>query len=227
MPAKVVLSTPGLYTSPNPITAPDGNLDLASNIVIRRDNIIEPRRGFKLYAESFGSISDRCDQLFSYKSRLLRHYSNILQFQNGTNNDGSVHFDTFSGTYPSVDSGLRIKGVESNGNFYFTTSDGVKKISASTASQLSTSSNYITPAGGVKAVDLTAALNITDGSLSGFLPSDNTAAYRAVWGIKDNNSNLILGAPSQRAIVSNSLLNSDASSAQRQLSGAVEILIIY
>jgi hypothetical protein len=209
MPSKVCLATPGLYTSPNPLSAPDGNLDIASNIIIKRGDIIEPRRGFGLWAEPFGSISQTAKQIFSYKQRLLRYYSNILQFQNGENNDGSVNFDDFNGTYNEVQAGLRPKAIESNGNFYFTSSAGVKKISAATASQLSTNSGYIINAGGVKALDVSAKLKITDGSLSGFLPSDNAIAYRIVWGIKDANANLILGAPSQRAEIANTLLNLD------------------
>lgn len=42
------------------------------------------------------------------------------------------------------------------------------------------------------------------GAGSGFMANDTQVAYRVVWGARDANSNLYLGAPSQRIIVSNS-----------------------
>jgi hypothetical protein len=140
-----------------------------------------------------------------YKERILRHYNDILQFQDGQNNDGTVNFTDFSGSYSLAAPGLRIKSIESNGNFYFTTSEGIKKISASSGSQLTGAAGFITQAGGIKAVDLVAALNIVLGNSSGFLPQDSAVAYRVVWGIRDNNNNLILGTPSQRAEIYNPL----------------------
>jgi hypothetical protein len=201
MPSTVVLTAVGLNIQPNALSLPDGSLSEASNIIIRRDNVIEPRRGFALDGDTFGDASSRLKQLFDYKKTLLRHYANVLQFENGINNDGSRHFSNFSGSYIEPQSGTRIKSIQSNGNFYFTTSDGIKKISAISPSQLSTSSGYVTQAGGVKAIDLTATLNIQQGNQTGFLPQDSTVAYRSVWGITDANNNLILGTPSQRAEV--------------------------
>ncbi len=96
-----------------------------------------------------------------------------------------------------VSSGTRIKSVEANGNFYFTTSNGMKKISASTASGLSSAT--VTQAGGIKALDVTGAINNT----AGFLSATSCVAYRIVWGIRDANDNVILGTPSGRIIVRN------------------------
>lgn len=42
------------------------------------------------------------------------------------------------------------------------------------------------------------------GSASGFMANNSQVAYRVVWGTRDANNNLYLGAPSQRIIVSNS-----------------------
>lgn len=198
MTSQVTLKALGLNTSPNQLNLEDGSLRKAKNVIIRRDNVIEPRRGFKLWAESMGTSSDRAKQLFVYKDRILRHYASTLQFQNGTNNDGSVNFDTFEGSFSEVDTGLRIKGIEANSNFYFTTSEGVKKISAKTANDLSTSSDYIVNSGVPKALDIEAFLDVDLSSSSGFLPVDSAVAYRVVWGYRDLNENLLLGAPSER-----------------------------
>lgn len=202
MASSVVLKAIGLNTSPNQLETPDGSMIEASNVIIKRDSVVESRRGFKVFGNSFGTDIDRLKQLLLYKDVLLRHYDNKLQFQ--TEELGST-FSQFSGTYEEAQSGLRIKGTESNGNFYFTTSEGIMKISAATVGDLSTSAGFITRAGGVKALDTEAYLNVTLGDISGFLPADSAVAYRIVWGIKDANENLVLGAPSQRAEIYNPL----------------------
>lgn len=200
MPSIANLKALGLNFSPNFLTLPEGSLLEASNVIIRRDNIIESRRGYKLYGTSLPSSIDRAKQLLAYKGRILRHYSNLLEFDNG-----SGTFTAFSGNYSEVQSGLRMKAIEANGNFFFTTSSGIKKISASSASDLTSDTGFITQAGGIKAVDLTAEIKTDLGDQTSFFTADSTLAYRVVWGFKDANNNLILGAPSQRAEVYNSL----------------------
>lgn len=174
--------------------AKTGSLAQADNVVITRDGIIEPCRGFKLYGDAQGvSTTTVTKQLATYKNRIVRHFLTTLQFDNG-----SGTFTSFPGDYTETESGLRIKSVESNGNFFFTTSEGIKKISALNASQLSSVS--VTSAGGVKALDVTLSLN----SDTGFFTQEGKVAYRVVWGIKDNNNNVILGVPSQREVITNS-----------------------
>jgi hypothetical protein len=104
---------------------------------------------------------------------------------------------TFTYKIEEVDTGLRIKSVEQNGNLYFTTADGIKKVAVSSASDLS--SAKITSAGGIKALDVYASINNT----AGFLTAQHVVAYRIVWGIRDANNNLILGSPSERVILKN------------------------
>jgi len=201
MPSSVLIKALGLNLSANPLDVPEGSLLEANDVIIDRDNVIEPRRGFKVYGTSFPSSSDRAKQLFVYRDRILRHYSNKLQFD-----DGNGNFSDFSGTFSEVTTGTRIKSVQSNGNFYFTSDDGIKKISASAASQLTTNSGFITSAGGVKALDMTGRLTTTLGDQSSFFDQDSVVAYRHIWGITDVNNNLILGTPSQRLEIANPLL---------------------
>lgn len=202
MPGVFTLKALGLNTQPNSLEVPPGSLTTAKNISIQRTNVIEPRRGFKIYGDAMGSVSDRAKQLFSYKLRILRHYSNILQFDNG-----SGTFANLSGAFSEAQSGLRTKSAEMNGNLYLTSSDGIKKISALTASDLTTSSGVLVNAGGVKAIDVTGRVNYSYGDQTDFLVQDSAVAYRVVWGYRDNNNNLILGSPSQRIEVYNYLLN--------------------
>lgn len=147
------------------------------------------------------SVSNTAHQLLTYKGRLLRHYGAGAGTTLEYDSDGtsSPTFDDFSGTYAETQTGLRIKGLEANSNFYFTTSDGIQKISAASATDLSTTT--ITSAGGIKALDLKSSLNTT----AGFLTQESTVAYRLVWGVKDANQNLILGSPSERSVIYNPL----------------------
>jgi hypothetical protein len=205
MASTLTLKAIGLNTNPNQLDLPEGSLIEAHNVIIDRENVIEPRRGFRIYGESFGSTTDRAKQMWEYKNRIIRHYSNKLEFQNGTLNDGTVNFDEFAGTYSEAEAGLRIKHVDSSGNSYFTTSDGIKKISAKLSSDLRTTSGFIKSAGGLKAVDFKSELVITANDQSAFLPQDSAVAYRVLWLTRDANDNLIRGAPSQREEVYNSL----------------------
>lgn len=201
MAESVMLQAKGLYSFPNLLSSvPQGALIEALNVVIDRDNIVESRRGLKQYSELASSL-DRVNQQFSYKGRLLAHFydsiglSNKLAFDNGSGN-----YTSFDGSYDSADPQLRMRGLEYTGNFYFTSSTGVKKISANSASDLTNAPGFIRDAGAAKALEL--QVN-TDFTSAGFLQPLTACAYKIVWGYKDANQNLILGTPSFRAIVSN------------------------
>jgi hypothetical protein len=196
----VILKAAGLITSPNQLDLPDGALSEANNVIIKRDNVIEPRRGFKLYGDEFPNGQDRAKQLMIYRNRIIRHYNEILQYD--SDDEGS--FVDFNGSYTEPEEGIRIRSVEANGNFYFTTSDGIKKISSPSADKLDSAT--IDNSGGIKAVDLSARVPYEANIQTGFLTQDGTVAYRVVWARRDANNNLILGAPSQRALVYNPLI---------------------
>jgi hypothetical protein len=184
------LRAKGLFTFQNFLSAiPEGALLEATNVVIDRDGIIEPRRGIK----SYGTVGTGVvKQLFTYKTRILAHYGSTLTYDDGTGT-----FAPFSGAFTDVVSGLRLKGVELNGNFYVTTSSGIKKISSLT-SDLSTAT--VGASGGIKALDGQARVNY---STAGFFIGFSKVAYRIVWGTKDANNNLIYGSPSGRIVVTN------------------------
>jgi hypothetical protein len=198
----VVLKAAGLYTSPNQLSLPDGALSEASNVVIRRNGIIEQRRGFKLYGNSGGSTSDLFKQLTSYRGRIIRHITNQLEYDS----DGVGSFQAFAGNFVEASDLLRMKFIESNGNLYFTSNNGIQKLSAKTANTIGSST--ITPAGAAKAISIEGKSVYQANLTTGFLPQDSAVAYRVVWGYKDINDNLIQGSPSQRELVYNYQLNS-------------------
>jgi hypothetical protein len=210
MSATTLLKALGLNTQPNqldPNSVPPGSLTVADNVIIKRDNVVESRRGYHLYGEVLGSVNNRADQLAVYRGRILRHWADTLEFDTGQVNTITKQetFDQFAGTFTPVSAGLRPRFIETKGNMYFNTSEGVQKISAANASQFSTASGYITPAGGINALDFTVVLDVTTGGQGGFLEQDSSVAYRILWNTKDANDNLVRGAPSQREIITNSL----------------------
>jgi hypothetical protein len=95
---------------------------------------------------------------------------------------------------------LRIKYFELNSNLYFTTSEGIKKISAKSASDFTTSSGFIRNAGAVKALGLE---GVIIPSSSGFLPAQSKVGYKVLWAKKDANGNITRGVPSSRYVLSN------------------------
>jgi hypothetical protein len=189
----VVLKASGLNTFQNYFNVAPGTLIEALNVNIDRDQIIEPRRGYPQYGNTFGGVNDRCKQLLSYKNTVLRHVLTKLQYDNGNG-----QFLDIAGLVNEVSEGLRIKSIEQNGNLYLTTKDGIQKISIANSTQFGTAS--VVPAGGVKALNLTANV---DYSTNGFLLPKHKVAYRLVWGITDPNDNLILGTPSNRIVLEN------------------------
>jgi len=185
----------GLVTQPSELTRPDGALEIADNCVIDSDNVIEPRRGFSDFGNTT-STNDDVKQLLTYKGRILRHFSDKLSFDS----DGNGTFLNFSGSYTELITKLRIKYFEANSNLYFTTNQGVKKISARTADDFTTDANFITNAGGIKAIGLQAKLKP---SVAGWLPAQSKVAYKLLWAIKDNNGNIIRGVPSSKVTITN------------------------
>lgn len=190
-----ITKSAGLYTFLSELSAPEGAQVIADNVNIDKLGVITPRRGFNDYGDALTQSTDRVRQIMQYKGRILRHFNTTLEFD-----DGSETFTAFAGNYSEVEPGFRIKFLESNGNFYFTTSDGIKKISATAASQLTPSSGYITDAGAPKAVGLSGKIQPSTG---GFLPPQSKVAYKILFGYKDKNNNLILGTPSARQVISN------------------------
>ena len=153
----------GLVTFQNEIYKREGALEVADNMIIDADDTPESRRGFVEYGLAMPSDDDRAKQLMEYKGRVLRHFNSTIQFDS----DANGAFQDFAGSYLEAVDNLRIKFQESNRNLYFTTSEGIKKISARTAADFTSDPNFIKDAGGPKALNMEADLVFTAG---GFLP---------------------------------------------------------
>lgn len=177
----------GLYTSPNEFSSvPEGALLRADGCIITVDNIIEPRRGQDRIA-TLPNSNDRFAKFEFFQDQQMAFWNtDKIGYKNGST------FTALSGTYSNPDDNLaRKKFLLANSCLYFTTGAGVYKLDAYNGTP--------TLAGMYKGLDIELDL---DGS-SGFLAVDNAVAYRVVWGIRDAQNNLVLGAPSGRAIIVN------------------------
>ena len=193
MSQNVVIKAAGLHSNNNPYSAaPNGSMAEAVNVVIDKTEVVEPRRGFYQYSDN---LNNTAQQLINYKDRVLAHVDNNLLFD--SNLEGN--FFPFTGdSVSAVDDTIKIRSIEANGNLYFTTLNGIKKITARTSQDFHNVS--IEPAGIVKAVNLGAGANY---EAIGFLKPNSKASYRLVFGRNDLNKNLLLGSPSPIATVYN------------------------
>lgn len=184
----IVLRARGLYTHPNDLSAvPKGAMLVADNAIIDREDVCQSRRGFRRYGASLGSYA--VTQLFSFQNRILVAYgTNKMAYDS----DGQGAWTEYAQQIATPLSGARLRSVQSNQNFYVTSTAGMMKLDAYNSA--------FTPAGVPPALD---GEGTTTGS-SGFLDDGFQVAYRMVWGYRDANNNLILGAPSQRVVVENS-----------------------
>jgi hypothetical protein len=173
----------GLVTQYNPLTLAPGALLKADNCMIRRENIIEDRRGHKSYVD----LSNNVKQLLTYQNRVLAHNGTAISYDNG-----SGTFAAYSGSYTEP-TGTKIRSVEAFSNLYFTTSAGVKVFT-------DVSGTAARSAGVPRALDPSYTLT----GASGFLANSYQCAYRVVIQRTDANSNVIKGYPSQRLWVTNS-----------------------
>ena len=187
---KLTLKIAGLYTSPNELeSVPEGALLKADNIDIIKDDIAEPRRGFGRLSAGFSTTTDRSDVTFFYQDKQFAHHGTFLSADELSYFNAGAWNSVGSVSAPSANT--RIKHLLSNQNLYFTSSSGIKKLDAYNATLVN--------AGADKALDIESSLH----GGSGFLSIDHRVAYRMIFGYKDANDNLILGAPSGRTSIKN------------------------
>lgn len=192
MAEKLLLKAYGLSTYADAASRrPEGSLAEATNVVIDKEGIFSPRRGFEQYASCAiaGPVTfDQPLNLFFYQDTLIA-YAN----KSGTKNfyrydSGNEVFVKYTGDF----SKSRIRTAESNSNFYIASNTGVFKLDVITGSLLEAGMPQALGGSGT-----------TTGS-SGFMDNDSVVAYRVLWGYRDVNDNLIYGPPSDRIIVPNS-----------------------
>lgn len=186
----LTLKHKGLFTNSNQLSAvPLGALSLAQNIVIDKDDVAEPCRGFTRLLNPAASSAIRNDRAMTYQDHLIVRRSSNDSMAYYV--DGAGYTD-YSGTYLHPDSDYaRMQSTQVNGNLYFTTSLGIKLLDVYTGP--------IYSAGMPRGLD---GVAFTTGA-SGMMTNNTQVAYRVVWGSRDASNNLYLGTPSQRFILTN------------------------
>jgi hypothetical protein len=181
----VQLDNKGLFTYANLLSqVPPGSMTIASNVIIDRPGIVETRRGFNFYGTT---LSNYAVQGFIYDTRLIWYQ------HNGTltyDSDGAGTWVNYAGSYFPPTNAF-IESTQSSGNFYFTTNNGIYKLSTLTGTPQQ--------AGVAAGLDITAAIAGTGSAVL----NNSAVAYQVVFGYIDANNNLILGAPSEYFVLIN------------------------
>ena len=198
----------GLHLQRNSFEVPDGALEQALNLSMKNDNIWTARRGFYEY---FNPSSGTLNNLFEFEDVLIAMYNAKLSSYSDT---GSAPNETGSETAITgetiLNSGGRIsRALKANSNLYMTTDNGPLKMTAY--------NSVTSQAGAPPALDV--GLRYDNGTVSTFFPPydadqevpdplvSRIVGYRVLFGYKDANDNLILGAPSQIATIQNIATN--------------------
>lgn len=176
----------GLWLTSNPLEAPPGSLSEGTNVVIRRNGVIEPRRGQKPDCATTGPN----DAMVVFENTLIQHDVDAGVISRRLSDDA---IQAYNDEAPFVaPTGSPMRFAESGGGLYATTNTGPQR--------LDTPTGEFVPAGVPPGLEGSAA---TTGS-SGWLANGSTVGYRLVWGRRDGDGALMLGAPSGRFLVTNS-----------------------
>lgn len=181
----LLLKPTGLWTYPNALSAvPQGALIDALNVIMSRPNVLTQRRGIN----KFGTVrSGNTNKIYNFQNRLIIHNGTTFSYDS----DGSGTWTAYSGSFSPPTGAIVPRSFQANKNLFFLTSTGVKKLAVLTGT--------ITAAGAPAGLDGSGS---TTGS--GWFTNNTQVAYRILFGYTDVNGNEIVGAPSQRIVVSNS-----------------------
>ena len=181
----VQLDAKGLYTFNNLLSqVPPGAMQIANNIVIDRPGVAETRRGMDFYGTALPSNAIKG---FVYLTKLLWYCTGG---QLVYDSDGAGTWSNYSGSF-FPPSGNFINSAQANGNFYFTTNNGVYKIATLTGTPVQ--------AGCPPALDLSAAL----AGVGSAVNNNAQVAYTVLWSYTDANNNLIQGPASSWTFLTN------------------------
>jgi hypothetical protein len=180
----VQLENVGLQTFPNQLSqVKPGAMTTANNISIDRPGIAETRRGFEFYNPVLPAPAIKG---YIYDATLLWYLNN-----GSLVHDTNPTWSTYSGTF-FPPSGGYVFSTQSNGNFYFTTNNGVYKLDSLSGTPVLS--------GAPTALDLQGAIS----GAGNVIFNNSQVGYQILFGYIDANQNLILGAPSEFLFVSNS-----------------------
>jgi len=185
----------GIYSYQDQLSeVPEGSLSEASNIVINKDGLFSPRRGYRNLDSSLqGAIKSMHTYTVNRFNHLLAYSEYDGSKELSAYDDDTGTWSTFPTSITPPEGANTIKTSQANKNLFLTSSNGVQKLDAINGD--------ILDAGAPEGLDIeTLDVNIGSG---GSIPDEANAqavAYRTVWGYRDANNNLVLGPPSQRVV---------------------------
>ena len=170
MTTAVELQAKGLFTHPNRLLLPPGAQLLAENCVYNREGIVSKRRGMNRYGII---LTTGAKELFQFAGSIVVLDGNVLRFDS----DGAGTWSPWTGTFTQPDSSVRMRFLETDDSFLFTTDAGVFINDALT---------NVTPVRSGMPRGLDTQLSTT-GTGAGFFLPDNQVGYRITWRRKDAN----------------------------------------
>ena len=212
----------GLFIQRNSFNVPDGALEVAENVVISQDDTIQKVRGtYKYYDPGSQIISN----LTLFRNKLIAIFSDKMGYFDdvGTSPNETGSFVDLSagwggppwGLFPwglanaftfTVTAPRKARTLQANDNLYVTSDQGVVKLEGLTS--------FVQPAGIPPAIDLEGVTYPDSGSgpilanpLEAPTPTGTRVGYRVIFGKRDANENLLLGAPSQRFYYTNEVFS--------------------
>jgi hypothetical protein len=204
-PQLIQLDCKGLFTMPNSLGGvPKGSLLQAENVVVDYNGLLGVRRGIKQFGTSLATLTGNPNteifQEFFYKGSKLIWCgdatvpnSNPAKFYFAYDSDGAGTWvqTTHPFSPPAYALTDTYRSVQSNDNFYITSSTGLLKTDAP--------ANALYAAGGLPGLDGSAALV----DVAGFMATNTEVAYRMTWIRTDVNHNAVEGTPNTRVVIAN------------------------
>jgi hypothetical protein len=193
----------GRYAQRNSFDVPDGALEIAVNATIQSDFVVTKRRGFYDY---FTPGSGTLKTLEKYENQLIGIFNSKVSYFVDT---GTAPNETGIETTLSNETGMSwsitgdVRTMQANQNLYFTTASGLAKLTAYNSA--------IQAVGAPSGQDISAQFypKVT----AQWFGADKLVGYRGVFGRRDANNNLILGAPGDVAAITNPLIDASYASA--------------
>lgn len=181
----------GLHLQANSFTVPDGAMEVADNVVITKDDRVLSRRGFYEWNDSGADVFN---SIFNYQNTIIGVFSDKIKYftESGTDPNKVGTGTTLTGATVAVTNGRVSRFVESNNNLYCTSDNGPLKIESFSSS--------VSKVGAPPALDLRGRFLPGNGPIVG----NSQVAWRVVFGKRDANANLILSAPSDVLVLTNS-----------------------
>lgn len=181
----------GLFAQANSFGVPQGAMEIAKNVVINDDNVITKMRGFYRYFSP--AEADVLSNLFFYQNRLLAVYNDFISYftDTGTSPNKTGIETILTGSAFTITSPRKSRSVQESGNLYWTTDNSIFKLDKFNGS--------VIQAGASPGLDIRGNLF----SANGPILDDTQFGVRAVFGRKDANGNVTLGAPSDILLLTN------------------------